>query len=317
MSTPRQYTVWFVMALLLSLVVATAAVGEQCDGEAGTCPSSATSSSCVSTTTDKLSVYRFGGTAQAYKEDAPFQSTICDPADYVSSSSYKVASWPYSRRSYASAPRVKLVVTPLACSGASDASPITIQAWQTRPDGRYSSLRPGVDEGDCRAQAQSSPGAAPLVFDTVAPGSYGSLGGLGPGGWDFMPYGPAVVHLWAMADGYAPTLVDLPVAMDARSLQAKSPAFGWTDWRGASWMRSSAATAEGARGYEITAWTADLAARQVTIEVTLFLQPAAPTTASAATVDSFCEAPVYGLPASFFREPLAVCARPLLDFFAL
>ena len=100
MSTPRQYTVWFVMALLLSLVVATAAVGEQCDGEAGTCPSSATSSpsSCVSTTTDKLSVYRFGGTAQAYKEDAPFQSTICDPADYVSSSSYKVASWPLQAR---------------------------------------------------------------------------------------------------------------------------------------------------------------------------------------------------------------------------
>jgi hypothetical protein len=134
-----------------------------------------------------------------------------------------------------------------------------------------------------------------------------------------MPYGPAVIHLWATADGYAPTLVDLPVALDLKSLQPKSPSFGWTDWRGASWMlpASAAIGSGGGLGYEITAWTANVAARQVTIEVTLLLQPAA--TYSADDDPSFllCEAPVYGLPASFFREPLAVCARPLLDFFAL
>jgi hypothetical protein len=31
----------------------------------------------------------------------------------------------------------------------------------------------------------------------------------------------------------------------------------------------------------------------------------------------WCPSLLYGLPSSFFLEPIAVCARPLLDFFAL
>ena len=186
----------------------------------------------------------------------------------------------------------------------------TVEAWQTRPDGTFGSLHPEAQDGVCRAKQQSNKGT--FEFETFPPGSYGSLGGLGPGGWDVMPYGPPVIHFLVTSDEYEPSLVDVPIYFHAKTLEARS--FGWNDWRGSAWTRQQ--TEE--TGYEIVSWKADPSRRSISISLNLFVQKkSSPASSSSSMPDGLCESSLYGLPTSFFREPMTVCGASLLDFFAL
>eukprot|EP00977_Amphora_coffeiformis_P022922 scaffold11843_cov152-Amphora_coffeaeformis.AAC.2 len=321
--------------LLLALVgtrLVAANERQQCDVP-GSCSSSGCATGvCLPTADGTESLYRFGGTAQAYKPRAPVKATICDaPANTTATVPYRVATWPYRRASYSNSttvrlPEVFLSVTLMTCGESKKPSsccchpwnaksPVTatIEAWQARPDGSFSSLRPGVEDGVCRAQLEST-NKGTFEFQTFPAGSYGSLGGLGPSGRDFLPYGEPVIHfLVTTSAGYAPTLVDVPIYFHWASLESRS--FGWNDWRGPAWVRQKSEDT----GYEITSWIADRKRRSISIGLNLFLQqnPFAEDTAVAFSHDAMCESLVYGLPSSFFREPMAVCASSMLDFFTV
>lgn len=292
---------------------------------------------CATAASSSSSLYRFGGTAQAYKPRSPVKNTICEPSN-TTVPYYRVATWPYRRASYSSAkmmmPELVLSVSLMTCGGEKESSTkkasscccqpwntkssATVEAWQARPDGTFSSLRPGVQDGDCRAQLEANKGA--VEFQTLPPGSYGSLSGLGPNKWDFMPYGEPVIHFLVTAPGHAPTLVDVPIYFHWASLESRS--FGWNDWRGTAWVRQTMSTDS---GYKILSWKSDHKRRSISVSLNLFMQPSGEDSSAAASDASssshaeemMCESLLYGLPSSFFREPMAVCASSLLDLFTL
>jgi hypothetical protein len=185
-----------------------------------------------------------------------------------------------------------------------------VEVWQARPDGTYSSLRVGQQEGDCRASMSLSTDDDDdsfIVFETFAPGSTGSLGGLGPSKIEFTPFGPPVIHFLATASKHAPTLIDFPVLLDRKTLNARS--FYWPDWRGQAWVKQSGKDP----AYKITSWKGDQKNNQVEIELDIFLQVQDDSTGSLA----MCPSLIYGLPSSFFLEPITECAPSMLNFFAL
>ena len=57
--------------------------------------------------TPSKDIYRYGGSAQAYKPDQPYKTQICDPETYAEASRHRVASWPYSISTRKSPPRVQ------------------------------------------------------------------------------------------------------------------------------------------------------------------------------------------------------------------
>eukprot|EP00571_Detonula_confervacea_P003841 CAMPEP_0172321050 /NCGR_PEP_ID=MMETSP1058-20130122/42092_1 /TAXON_ID=83371 /ORGANISM="Detonula confervacea, Strain CCMP 353" /LENGTH=368 /DNA_ID=CAMNT_0013036437 /DNA_START=182 /DNA_END=1285 /DNA_ORIENTATION=+ len=178
--------------------------------------------------------YHQGMSAQAYKPNAPVKSNVCqvvqvnqtNSGDGDSNIPYNVAHWSFWRSSYNDV--VPLVVHGNIYScGSSSSSPqqplsssnaLTMEVWQPRPDGTFSSLRPGVEEGVCRA-------SVPLVtkrindfsniigqvqYETLAPGSPGIFGGLVPGSSrDYPPYGPGAIHMYLNVEGYYPILGQL------------------------------------------------------------------------------------------------------------
>ncbi|CAB9500636.1 expressed unknown protein [Seminavis robusta] len=132
-------------------------------------------------------IYQQGGTAQAYKPDEPISNLICNATEIVEEKQmkHKVATWPFSRSTRKSPPLVNLKLNLMRCSKEGDEEDLseendnqedpetqldatatdcccrpllasqenaTIEIWQTRPDGTYSSLRAGSDDGDCRAR---------------------------------------------------------------------------------------------------------------------------------------------------------------------
>ena len=289
---------------------------QQCDATTGTC-SGCQSAVCLPAADLRDSLYRMGGTAQAYKPASPSKTTICEAN--ITAAPYRVATWPYRRASYKNKiPNILLTVNLLSCGESkkptscccqawNGKSTATLEVWQTKPDGTYGSLRPRVEDGVCRAQQTSAKGS--FEFESLPPGSYGSLGGLGPQGWDFMPYGAPVLHFLASADGYSPTLVDVPLYFDFKTLESKT--FNWNDWRGTSWMRQQSEEA----GFEVVSWTADPQRRSIAIVLNLFLQSLPDSSIS--VEESMCESALYGSPSSFFREPMAICGNSMLDFFEL
>jgi hypothetical protein len=328
-----------VLGLLLCLVLHFARGGETCD-EDGVCQMSEDSQSqsqsqcglpetfCHSSRT---SVYRHGGTAQAYKAEAPSKSSVCDSKDY-SSGGYRVATWPFSRSSRGNAPHIVLKTNLWSCDDASqssakdscccksmteekDAASTVVEVWQTRPDGTYSSLRQGQQEGDCRALLSlSNSTTSTLVFETVAPGSTGSLSGLGPSKWEFMPYGPPSIHFLVTSPGHAATLLDLPILLDSKTLNARS--FRWPDWRGSAWTKYS----EKNPPFKIVSWKGDAKNSRIEIELDIFLQVLNdPANEASATSQSalLCQSWLHSSPSSFFLEPMSECAPSMLDFFAL
>eukprot|EP00547_Thalassionema_nitzschioides_P017255 CAMPEP_0194246510 /NCGR_PEP_ID=MMETSP0158-20130606/15095_1 /TAXON_ID=33649 /ORGANISM="Thalassionema nitzschioides, Strain L26-B" /LENGTH=195 /DNA_ID=CAMNT_0038982423 /DNA_START=241 /DNA_END=825 /DNA_ORIENTATION=+ len=173
-----------------------------------------------------LSFYSRGGSAQAYKPHAPVKSDVC----INSSTQQSMATWFLARSSRRRAPNLKVGLHLLECLSSEesqcccaprDKGDLEIEIWQTKPDGCYSSITPGREEGICRATLEDT------SFTTLAPGSTGVLGGLGPSGWDFAPYGPPVIHMLFSEEQYEPLLVHLPIIFDS-SLQPRS--FGGPDW---------------------------------------------------------------------------------------
>lgn len=202
----------------------------------------------------------------------------------------------------------------------------TIEVWQTRPDGTYSSLRHGNDEGECRAKwmaiesSDSDPilnPASTVEFETMAPGSTGFMSGLGPSGWEFYPYGPPVIHVLVRSgvDGISPLLVDIPVPIRKKTLEEQP--FTWTDWRGAAWVKSKGNPEQPA--FNVTSWDADVEKNSVSLTVDLFLKEDRDYALSytAATSKLMCPSLIYGFPRSFFLEPIPVCGKYLLDYFDL
>lgn len=279
----------------------------------------------------RSSLYAYGGTAQAYKPGAPLSSVVCR-SEVSENYNYKVATWPFTRRTQrkGSAPKLdislkvwscsevtmppingeqerKCTCTPLTSIAATNASSL-VEIWQTRPDGQYSSLRPLVSTpSDCRAQVPlNDQGVA--RFKTIAPGSTGVMTGLGPGGWESYPYGPPSIHLLFRVAGHLPLLLDLPILPDPTTLEER--AFVLSDFRGAAWVRSSKSSSSAER-MKITSWEPNVSKNAINIDVDVYVQQS-----SIEQVD-FCTSILYGLPSSFFLEPIAVCAPSMLDFFAL
>lgn len=253
-----------------------------------------------------VSFYSRDGSAQAYKPHAPVKSDVC----MNTSTKQRMATWFLARSSRRSAPQVKVGLQLQECTSNEESEccctprgkgDVKIEIWQTKPDGRYSSITPGREEGVCRATLEHS------SFTTLAPGSTGIMGGLGPSGWDFLPYGPPVIHMLFSGEHYEPLLVHLPIIFD-RNLQPRS--FGGPDWRGPAHMTSK----QPGEKFSIESWNV-YENDTIEIEVNIFLKP---TKSSYKSLKSMmCQSNIYGLPSSFFLEPISVCATSMLDFFPL
>lgn len=294
---------------------------DECSAEDGTCK---VEKLCgVQGCSRKVSIYdNGGGSAQAYKPGAPVKSQVCAAS---TDTKYKVATWPWSRGSTTGGAPPLFVSVNLwtcapvvnkneqcCCTPLSSGTNAKLEVWQARPDGSYSSISPGRQDGDCRATVPVEDGKA--SFGTVAPGSSGSLGGLGPSGWDWMPYGPPVVHMLISANDHDPALLHVPILMDRKKFEQKS--FRGSDWRGAGYFAN-----KGERGYEITQWTPIMESGGgsqpsfVQVNMNVFLTQSQ--RINGAVADALCQSTFNGLPSAFFIEPIAVCAPSMLDFFSL
>jgi hypothetical protein len=266
------------------------------------------------------SLYGNGGSAQAYRPDAPFSSTVCDPKladDYK----YRASSWSFTRFGWekGTAPVLNFKLNLLSCEEqtgdcccnpiqeeSADASSI-IEVWQTRPDGTYSNLgsKRTLQPSDNECRAKISPKDGVAVFTTVAPGSTGMMGGIGPSGRDFYPYGPPVIHMLIRMPGHAPVLADFRVLVNPKTLEQRSFFLG--DWRPISWMRSRPK----GQPLKLKSWIPNTENNSITIEIDVRLHQ------HPDDAVEFCESLFYGLPDSFYFEPVSVCAPSLLDFFAM
>lgn len=252
------------------------------------------------------SLYSWGGTAVAYRPDVSLQSNVC-----TNQSKYNVASWFIRRASWSVAPRITLKVHVNVCEVANDTTCIcsksiddySVEVWQAQPDGTYPSLR--GDSDDCRAKQTGSRNSV-LTFETLAPGSTGSMGGLGPSGFDVGPYRPPLIHILVRkANGSEATLIDIPIAVHPKTLEQIS--FWGPDFSGTAWTRSKQA-----KNFEISLWNAVPAENRAEVEVNIFLPPS-----NEEKGMPMCPSLLYGSPKSFFREPIAVCAPSMLNFFPL
>lgn len=300
-----------------------------CDAENGVCVNNEMAQqlpSCeIIRPSTRGDIYSHGGSAQAYKPNQPEKKEICDPTIYESWR-YRIATWPFSKSSRRSPPTITLSLRPWNCDTkkAGDSgccqlmsstiysdSELVVEIWQTRPDGTYSSLRSGQQDGDCRARQQLDD--TTLTFTTVAPGSTGILGGLGPYGFDFAPYGPPVIHIFISHAEIIiePLIINLPIVIQATTLE--STTFGGSDWRGAAWMQSK----PDALPYNVTSWEANVTENTINIKLDVFLHVKEKAEKEMSLHNRLCRSWVYGLPYSFFVEPISICAPSVLDFFAL
>jgi len=271
-----------------------------------------------------ISLYRSGsGSAQAYKPHAPIKNRVCDH-EVGQGRIYRVASWPLRRSGYKeAAPSVEFRGRFWVCSSSDkginsderscEAFPIspelavdtTLEVWQARPDGTYSSLAPGRDEGECRATIVPLKDGT-FGFKSVAPGSFGALGGLGPSNFDLPPYGPPSVSLLVRAPGYETMLATV-------ALMPRGSNFRGGDWRGPS-MVGARTISSGSKEY-LQYITKSQDDGTVLVEVDIFLK--ALEHEKQELEAQMCPSWMYGLPSSFFTEPIAICAPYLLDFFNL
>lgn len=320
-----------VLLLLLSTTVVVAqaqetAVQQQsmlagtCDTEDGaTCknPASFTKKICgidqnLCQQAGKSSLYSHGGSAQAYVPNAPVKNAVCESSD----TKHKVATWPFSRKSRSSAPKLVVRANLWSCSPSSEekgcccetlaeSTSAKAEVWQTRPNGTYSSLQ--QRNGDCRATIM--PDGGQMEYTTMAPGSTGALGGLGPSGWDVAPYGQPVVHMLLTADNHEPLLIHVPIVPTAKTLEERS--FWGGDFRGHAGKKKSSTDA-----FKVTSWTV-VGEAEIHVEIDIFMARGDESVEKRSIEKDLCPSFLYGTPSSFFVEPIAVCAPSLLNFFPL
>jgi len=332
MKSSLSYNQLVKLGLLVGLLLFQCARGEE-ESDAHTCEAGGTCSASPDSPEEparkaasqflgvcdgRTNLYAHGGTAQAYKPGAPLSSHVCE-SDMSDTTPYKVASWPISRRNFGrgGAPKLDITLKIWSCNfsydnnvcqctdlddeNAMDASS-AVEIWQTRPDGRYSTLKP-LEGSECRAQVPLDDDRK-ARFTTVAPGSTGAMAGLGPGGWEWNPYGPPVIHVLTKVAGHAPLLLDVPILVNPKTLEQKR--FSMGDWRGAAWVRSKPKEIP----FQISSWTPDVENGSIAIELDVFLQQSDEKV-------PMCESWIYGVPGSFFLEPISMCGPSFLNFFSL
>jgi hypothetical protein len=131
------------------------------------------------------------------------------------------------------------------------------------------------------------------------------------GKWN--PYGPPAIHLLLRVAGHAPLLVDLPALVHPKTLEQKR--FSMLEWSGFAWVREQPLVPP----LDITSWEPHVEENRLSVEVNVYVQQKQSSKDednNTTTVD-FCPSWMYGLPSSFFLEPIAVCAPSMLDFLSL
>ena len=344
------------------------------------------------TTNTKPNIYQHGGTAHAYKPNVPLSSseteaTICDPQHYQnspsssssssSSSSFLFSWFPSTTKPAPSrqSPTLKISLNLWVCN--TDPSkdcccqPLqpflekeglasvvtTVEAWQARPSGLYSSLRSKNDnDDDCRARMQTttlkedSGDKSPLFrLDTVLPGVVHSLSGLAPRSWmDWKwplttPHPPVIHFLISLTSSFLtntlvqlPILVNLPLSVDPETLDlletpaASSSSSNVLDW----WFPKSPSRLSHIFGVvdnnalfplRIASWKPLVEENSVDMTMDVFVSwdpsfesDEDPAVENNTTADQLlCQSLPFGFPASVFVEPISLCAPTLLDFFDL
>ena len=229
---------------LYLLIATTTTVAHAANNAAMVCPNTeATDNNLENTIVD----------AQAYKPNAPIKTSVCEESNDGSSSGggpHKLAHWSFWRSNYkdwipisftgniyscSSSDDDNDVMKPITTNNEDEDSVVVMEVWQPRPDGTYSSIRPGVEEGDCRASVpvtiftqqqqqhddenennniDDKGRIGSVKFDTFIPGSTGILNGLVPSSsssssYDYPPYKSGSIHLFLNIQGFNPLVVSL------------------------------------------------------------------------------------------------------------
>ncbi|KAI2506616.1 hypothetical protein MHU86_7826 [Fragilaria crotonensis] len=209
------------------------------------------------------SLYQRGGSAQAYVPGAAVKTSVCDAN---LKSTYKASTWPFGRKSKRKAPKVTVNLQLYECSSTTETKKkqcccvpivetegVQIEVWQAKPNGRYSSISKRDDV--CRAILDGT------SFTTLAPGSTGIMGGLGPAGWDFMPYGAPAIHMLFTSEHHH-ILVHLPIVLD-RKFEPRS--FFGPDLRGPAYVTQKIR----GRSYSIEEWVVE--GDSIELDVNIYL----------------------------------------------
>ena len=311
-----RYSLIVVLVVGVLALALAASSSQECDASYAACPREIAADTAGYT-------YSGGASAQTYKPGAPIKRSICDTDDgSKGKTKYKVARWPLTRRTYPSSPVVRIVGKAHSCDATtgsdtcasspednSNSRPIhiAVEVWHARPDGTYSSLRPGIEEGECRATIVSGADGT-FHIQTLAPGSVGMFSGIGPRGMDLPPYGPPVINFFIQAQGHAPLLANVPVT--AKSFYGPDLRIPVMFGSGGNGGDTSA---------QITSWNV-LENGDITLSIDFFLAKRSSDGGegdATSLADTFCSSWFHGSPASLFVEPIAVCAPSLLDFFEL
>lgn len=298
--------------------------------------------------------YDQGISTQTYKPNTPIKSTVCevDDSDDNIQSTYNVAHWSFWRSSYTIIPKLVVTANIYSCGDVDnsisssessitsasneeaeegDNGLITMEVWQPRSDGTYSSLRPGIEEGDCRASVpiqqnhmntnNNNEFSNILGYDhfsTLAPGSPGVLNGLIPhGSRDYPPYSKGNIKMYLKVDGYYPWLGQLSMnELDENKEYQRSVGMRPHD------AKNNEKSGSGSGGGIDIKSVTQVSASLIQVEIDIFIEQRKPqemTTSSQDSSDIFCSSRglFNWITSSFFKEPIAICFPSLLDFFQL
>ncbi|KAL7507411.1 hypothetical protein ACHAXN_004601 [Cyclotella atomus] len=273
--------------------------------------------------------YDAGRSAQAFKPNAPVKHRVCETLNNKVNKIARNFLW---RTNKPKAMPVTIRANIYTCSEIlTGRNNLTIQVWQPRPDGTYSSLRDGVEEGDCRATivkdeiettSEQSNLLGSVEFETLTPGSPGLLGGLTPSTSSFgeFIYGPGKIHLLVSVDGHYPLLEELSMVELGKKLANNGDLGAGMHFFGPD-LRPHVAVTRNKNdlfgGMEIQ--SAAVVDSKLEIEVDFFLIPMPEEAAERLEQTGvFCtmDRGLLGL-SSFFKEPISLCFPSLLDYFAL
>jgi len=297
-------------------------------------------------TSSLVFVYSQGGgeTTQAYKPNAPQKTSVCNKSSSNDNQLHKVAPWPFWRSEHKDWVPIVVRGNLYSCTGAArktETTKLTMEVWQPRPDGTYSSIRPGVEEGDCRASVPITPfttnkndnnydnmdtdnNIGRVEFETFAPGSIGILNGLVPSSSrDYPPYKPGGIHMFLNIAGYQPLLTSLSMS-DLNDWIPKNISKGrFKLSNGKNYNNGNAGGTNSIHGIEIQSVIPKSQSGYklaVEVEVNFFLL-ANGKEAKDDIDDIFCNYRLHRgrwswIP-SFFKEPISVCSAAYMDFFEL
>jgi protocatechuate 3,4-dioxygenase beta subunit len=278
--------------------------------------------------------------AQAYKPSAPEKAIVCEESSPSAElHPHKVAHWSFWRSNYKDLIPILLRGTVYACSGRAkkiNESDAILEVWQPRPDGTYSSIRPGVEEGDCRALVpmvttkhnnnDNENGTmmdniiGKVKFETFAPGSIGMLNGLVPSSSrDYPPYKPGSIHMFLNIAGYQPLLTHLSLNVLDDWIPKKTSRGRFKLSNGKTNLNNDDTVTNGMKIQSVTPILRNGYELSIEVELNFFL--AENDEEKKGIKDIFCshsrQRGRWSWILSFFNEPISVCFAAYLDFFAL